>query len=478
MNPNEFNQWAMWRSAQRALIFFAAMAVTYLLGLGVDEAFAFAAIGDVTIEETTSKTTLQKAWKKVQAPLVKAFRSRNEVWKWLKDAPPYTSIDYSAREMLIPLHISKQGGAAHIDEFGYQANPYTNAPQEITVNWTILSQRFAASLTAKRLDKQQKGRRGQIVRQFKYQAMQAMDSVSNRVTQTAFGYSTAVVCKVASASNVSGNQWDLTLKDAYGEANLDDAAFLAGFFAVKDRICLERSGSLVSNSIPGVVNTVTESTGVIRVTFPGSLTPTANDVIKFANNALDGISAYTLADHTDDDLWPVGMMDALKSTTVHGLASTTEENWAAGYANSSGGRLSRLTIRKMRQGIKNNGGGRMTDLWLDEQVENDFLESQEATLRVSGTKGLKMDLGTTDDDFRIRSSDRVPPGFAIGFDRNNSFHRFMGMDMPESDDAGLGWEDGEKVPNQSAMTFDIEFEYGYVTTNRGNLAYAEGLTRQ
>jgi hypothetical protein len=467
------------RSFERAVCLLAALLVSHLLGFGQHGAAAAATflIGDITITQTTSQTTLQKAWRKVQAPLVKAFRSRNAVWKWLKDAPAYTSIDYSAREMLIPIHITRQGGAAHIPEFGIQANPSTNPPQEITVSWSLLSQRFAASLTAKRLDKAQAGRKGQVVRQFKFQAMQAMDGVANRVTQTAFGYSTGVVCKVLSSASVSGNTYDLTLCDAYGEAAMDDSIFLAGFFAIGDFIALKRAGSLVANSAGGLVSAITPATGVIRVAFNGSLTPTAGDSVLFANNALTGLT-FTLADHTDDNKWPTGMLDALKSSSVHGLATSSASEWAAGYADATGGRFTKMKYRKMRQGIKNHGGGELNELWIDEQVENDFIESQDGFVRYGDTRSFALDGAIKESGLKIRSGDRVPPGHAIGLDRNNSFHRFMGMDMPDDDEAGLGWEDGEKIPHTSAMAFSIEFEYGYVTTNRGNMAYCEQLTRQ
>lgn len=461
-------------SLQRLGFLLVMLLVGHMFGLDLQHAFAFAVIGDTaTISPTTSTGTLQKAWRKVQGPLVKGFRSRNKEWKLLKDVPQYDEIDYSAREMLIPVDLNRQGGAAHIPEGGYEGNPTTRPPEEITVNWTLLSQRFSATLTAKRLDRTQKGRKGQVTRQFKYSAIKAMDSVSARVSHAFYGYNTAVICKTSTVG--TGATQTLTLIDGYGETGsaFDNPAFLAQFFAVGDKIALVRAGALVANAVGDITN-VSETAGTVDVTWSGSVTSANGDSIVFANNALAGLT-WTLTANTDYLKWTPGLLDALKSTSLHGL---THAAWVAGYASSSGGRFSRLTVRKMKQGIANKGGGVMNTLLLDEQVENDFVQGQEAAARFGDTKSFSLGLGMDEKEYKVFSSDRMLPGFAVGMDRNNSFHRFLGIDMPEGEDGDLGWEDGHKMENQNSLLFNIDFEYGWVTTNRGNLAYAEGLTRQ
>ena len=176
-------------------------------------------------------------------------------------------------------------------------------------------------------------------------------------------------------------------------------------------------------------------------------------------------------------MWPIGLLDALKTASVHGLSNATVPAWDVGYESTSGGRFSRLKFRKMKQGIANKGGGTMNQLILAEGVENDWLQGQEAAVRFGDTKSFSLDMERSK-DFKVRVSDRTPSGHAIGMDTRNSFHRFLGMDMPESDDAGMGWEDGHKLENQNAMVFGIDFEYGWVTTSRANLAYESGLTEQ
>src|SRR5690606_16367154 len=152
-------------------------------------------------------------------------------------------IDYSAREMTIPVDLNRQGGAAHIPEGGYEANPQTVNVEEITVVWTILSQRWTTSLTAKRLEASAKGRQGQVTRQFKYQAVKAMESVSRRISESFYGYRSGLICKTS--TNATSASQTLTLIVAYGESSLDNSAYLAGFFAVGDKIAIVRSGALL-----------------------------------------------------------------------------------------------------------------------------------------------------------------------------------------------------------------------------------------
>lgn len=420
----------------------------------------------------TTAANLNKVWRKIQGPLVKGFRTQNPEWKWLKDVPQYSAIDYSAREMLAPVDLNRQGGAAHIPEGGYEANPQTVNVEEITFVWTILSQRWSTSLTVKRLDGTGKGRRGQIERQFRYQAVKAMQSVSRRVSESFYGYRSGIICKTS--TNATSASQTLTLIDAYGESSLDGAAYLAGFFAVGDKIAIVRAGALVTNGI-GTITAITPATPSIAVTMIGSCDVDANDEIYFANHALSGLTA-TLAANTDYNLWTPGLLDALKTASVHGLS---HNDWLPGYASTAGGSFSRLKFRKMRQGIRNKGGGELNLLILAEGVENDFLARQEAAARFADTKSFTLDLSRGEEKkLQVRVSDRTPPGHAIGLDTRNSFHRFMGMDMPESEDAGIGWEDGHKMENQNALLFGIDFEYGWVTTNRGNMAYESGLTEQ
>ena len=465
-------------SLERTFWLALMLLVGHLLGFGHHSAFAFAVIGDAaTITPTTSASSLNKVWRKIQGKLVKGFRARNPEWKWLKDVPMYNDIDYSAREMLVPVDLNRQGGAAHIPEGGYEANPQTVNVEEITVTWTVLSQRFSATLTAKRLDASSKGRQGQVTRQFKYQAVKAMESVSRRVSEAFYGYRTGVVAKTSTdATQASGTY---TLIDAYSESGLDGAAYIAGFFAVGDIVALVRADALVTNAI-GTITAVTPATPSITVTWAGSVDSDAGDSVVFANNALAGLT-HTLAANTDYNGWTPGLLDALKTDSVHGLATSSVPAWGPGYSATSGGRFSRLKFRKMRQGIRNHGGGEMNLLILTEGVENDWLQGQEAAARFSDTKSFSLDLARSS-DFKVRVSDRVPPGHAIGLDSRNSFHRFLGMDMPDGDgdgdDGGVGWEDGHKMENQNALLFGIDFEYGWVTTNRGNMAYESGLTEQ
>jgi hypothetical protein len=422
------------------------------------------AVADTTI--TTAGSTLAKLWRKVQGNLLVGFKSSTEEYGWVKDGTKTYEIDASAREITAPIDIVRQGGASFIPEGGYEARPGTNAPQEVTLTWSNLTQSFTVTDVANLLDK--RNRNVEIQRQMKYQVLKAIESVSRRVGQSFYGYSTGVVAKTSTnATQASG---EYTLIDAYGESTLDGAAYLARFFAVGDYVALIRSAALVTNAI-GSVTAVNETTGTITVTWAGSVDSDAGDSIVFANSREN-----TTIAGTDYLLWPYGLLDGMKSTSLEGLSGGDYPNWTVARGGSGGGRFNSVTLRKMRQAVKNRSGLKTDMLIWSQGVENDVFENSLSARRFNESI---MDLdGAVKTKEEQRTSERVLPGYAI-VGNSGAMRKFTLQDrFPDEDANAPAFMDGDKLQDRKARQFSVDISYAFVWTNRGGFAYESGLTEQ
>lgn len=422
------------------------------------------AVADTTI--TTAGTTLNKLWRKVQGNMLTGFKAKTEEYSWVKDGTKRFEVDVSAREITSPIDIVRQGGASFYAEDGYEARPGTNAPQEVTLTWSNLTQSFSITQVAKALD--MRSRNVQIQRQLKYQAIKAMEAVSRRIGQSFYGYSTGVVCKTSTDATQSSGTY--TLIDAYGESTLDGAAYLARFFAVGDWIALIRSAALVANAI-GQITAISESAGTIDVTWNGSVNSDPNDSIVFANSREN-----TTIAGTDYNLWPTGLLDVLKSTSQHTLSGSTYPNWAASTADTSGGRMTSVRLRKMRQAAYNKSGANPDMLIWSQGVENDVFDGMQAGRRFNESI-IDLD-GAVKTKETQRTSERVLPGYAI-MGNTNHFRTFTLQDaFPDEDPGAPSYADGDKLENKKAYQFSVDISYAFVCTNRAAFGYANALTEQ
>lgn len=419
-----------------------------------------------TLAYTTAGTTLNKAYRKIQGGMMKIFQSKTEEWQLFDEIPEH-DITLSAREMTVPIDCNPAYGTASIPEAGREANPVTPNLDEITLTWINLNQRWTTSLTSKYLDK--KAAEGQVVRQLRYQAMKAMEALSNRVGQQFYGFSTGVVCKqstVATSATIT-----LTLKDAYGDADLDDAAYLSSFFVAGDWIALVRSAALVTNAIGEITSTAVA--GEIVVVFIGTVTSADNDQIVFANNAVS--SGNTLAANTDYNKWPVGLKDACESASVHGLANTSVANWDVALLSDVAGRYSIIKERKARQALQNKGDGKLELRILSNGVQNDMVDGQLAAVRFSTGMNMEFDGSIKSKGVTEFTSRKVPPKHVFLSDKD-AFAKFSLV--PKPTEGAPSWADGDKAEDINALKFSVDFPYGFVVQSRRKMALYSNCTEQ
>lgn len=425
------------------------------------------AITSVLGTATRAGTELNVAWVKAQSKLLKGFNTKTEEWAWLQSLPTF-DVDYSAREITCPVDVYRGTHSAIIPEGGYEARPYTPNLAETSVVWSNYNHRFAATYTSRYLD--QTGKRNQIVKQFKYQMMKAIEGLSDTVGRDFYGNSTGLWCKTSTAATASSGT-AYTLIDAYSltETHADQASFLGYFFNENDTVALVRSAALVTNAI-GTVTAVNRSTPSITVTWNGSVSSASGDAIVLAGS----IENTTLTGGTNYNKALVGWMDIIASASLHGLSNTVGE-WSVGLADTAGGRFSGVKLRKHKQAIQNFGGGTLTDVIWSNGVSNDTFASQSGALQFTDPFAMELDGEATARGIKFRTSRKVPPGYVLSYDRS-AVSKFNLLDF-----AGEGdqmWDDGDKMEGQNAKAYGIDLPLAMVTTCRKKIAYSNQLTEQ
>jgi hypothetical protein len=412
---------------------------------------------------TTAATTLNKAYRKMQAGLQRGFQNLNEEWDLFDEIANF-DITISAREMTVPVDLNRAGRSSYIPEGGLEKNPVTPPLEELTLTWANLNERWLTTLTAKYLD--QKSQAGMVIRQLRLQAMKALDAISNTVSWNFYGFSTGIACQTTTVATQASGTY--TLANAFGISALGNAAYLASMYSIYDRVALIRAGALVANAI-GQITAVDGTAGTLAITWNGSVTSASGDNIVFANS----VENTTIAG-TDYNLAPVGLLDMMTSTSVHGLSGATVPNWNPALANVAGGQMSGLKIRKARRAIGNLSTGEENLVIWSQGVEDSTIENEKTgVMRFNSTLGMELDASVKAKGITFFTSRKVPPGFAFILDK-----RAIGKVtlLPKPDSGTPPWSDGDKMENRNALQFSIDFPYAMVLRNRRAIAYYSGLT--
>ena len=413
---------------------------------------------------TTAGTTLNKAYRKMQGGMYQAYQSMNEEWDLIDDIPEQ-DITISAREMTTVVDLNAAGRSSMIPEGGLEDNPVTPGLEEVTLTWVNMNERWMTTLTAKYLDS--RAQAGQLIRQLRVQAMKATEAMSNTASWQFYGFSTGVACKTSTVATQASGAY--TLIDAFGVSGLGDAAYLASMFTIYDRVALVRAGALVTNAI-GQITAVDATAGTITVTWNGSVTSANGDSIVFANSVEN-----TTIDGTDYNKAPVGLLDALTSTSVHGLSGATVGNWNNALASTTAGRFSGLKLRKGRQALQNFGNGKLDLVIWSNGVENDTIEAERAAARFASTFGMELDGSVKAKGVEFFTSRKAIPGYVIGMD-SDAFGKFSLLPKPKK--GTPPWSDGDKMENRNALQFSIDWPYAYVVRSRRKMFYYSNQSEQ
>lgn len=407
----------------------------------------------------TTNSGVNKIWRKVQGDLQTALQFECEEWEMLDELKEF-DIDWSAREITVPVDLNEGAGVATIPEGGDEARPSSPNAEEITLTWQHFNKRFTISKIARWID--EKDREAQIERQILFQGMHAVRDIKRHYSDYSYGFSTGYLARLASDPGGAGTTHTLTLDDGYGVAGIDTVAYITAMFKPGDAIALVRSGSLVSNAI-GTIDAggVDASAGTLAVTWNGSVDPAADDYVVKANS----LENTTIAG-TDYNRGLVGWLDATSSASVHSLSSSSVANWDIAYSDTTSGRFSGTKLHRVKQEIANEGGGTANLVLWSQGVERDVLEQVKASVRFDSPFDLEIDGSTKSRGVKFMATRRVPPGYVFIADKK-SVRKMTLLPKPGQP----AWEDGYKLQDKSGFVFSLDYPVAQVWLNRKNTAY-------
>jgi hypothetical protein len=414
----------------------------------------------------TTVSTLAKGYRKKATKLYTAFKDKVDEFSWVDDIDD-EEIQASGRENLIPLDIGRGYGAHMVSDGSYEARTISRAMNEGSFSFVQANSRFFISTLAKAFD--QKAKEAQIIRQIKYQSKKSLEALARRVGLQFYGFSTGIVCETG--TNATATTQTLSLADGFGDSTIDGNAYLSSLFEIGDRVAgldASNSNALLSNGLGEVTAKISD--GTLEITFDGSVDFDANDNLTFANAVTD-----TTVTASDYNKWPVGLLDICTSSSVHGLATSSEANWAAAVNNTSGGRFSYVKLKNIRQQIANKGAGKLTDIVWAQGVEND-VEAGERAARVYESSAMDLDGSIKAKGVTFRTSDLVPPEHVFGFDRSGWGKKII-TDKP-AEDGMLDFGDLYKAEDRAGWKGGFDLIYALVCRSRGKFARYADLTEQ
>jgi len=417
-----------------------------------------------TYAVTTSKTDVNGVWRKVQAPLQEAAQYMVDEWDMLDEVQTF-EVDWSAREITMPLDLSDDVGVASIPEGGFEARPSSPNPTDATLTWILFNARFTVSKTAKFIDL--KNRQAMLERQIIFQGRKKLQAFARRIGEYFYGFSTGVLAKVVS---VTGDV--IVVKDQYGIAGLGSttAPFKAGqpFKKGEYVAVLNPTGP----ALRGIAQVAAQDNTVPNFTFATGTTPAgtaANDLLVMGNS----VENTTLAGGTDYNNALLGLLDICTSTSIQNVSSATFPKWAVGFSDTTSTRYTGIKLRKAKQGILNSGGGTLNQILWANGVENDVTAQLQAGLRFQDSFAMELDGMPKAKGVDIKTTRFVPNGFVFMFDRK-SLRKLSLLPKPGQP----AWDDGYKLQDQSGFIFPIDYPCQLVVTNRANFGYAQNQSEQ
>lgn len=439
-----------------------AVLVASLMGYDFSHSGIFMVGAVATYTPDTARTTFVKLYKKIQTKLFTGFKFKVEEYNDIELGK--FEVNWSAREILFPLDLNEGGGVASIPEGGWEAFPSSPTIEEATTTWIQFNKRFTVTKIAQYIDEVQ-GVSPQIKRQFKHQGIKMVQAVAWQYGLYHYGQSTGVIAKV-----LGGTTTIPTLKDAYGITGLAasgsayDKAYLGRLFKVGERVAvLDPAGP----ALRGIKTITAVDTTNGAITFDSAQAGTvANDLIVYANS----IENTTLAGGTDYNKGVVGLMEVLTGASLHGL---THPNWSAAYSDATSGRFNGTKLQRMKDELGNwaPDGASLNTLVMDQAVYRDTVAQYMGSVRFDDPSALEIEGEVKAKRVKIKKTRRVPPGLVAGY-WDGAWKRMTLFDSVEAPDSFM---DGDKLENQNAMVFMVDFPYQYVTTARKAFTY---LTNQ
>ena len=421
----------------------------------------------------TTVSNLAELHKKTNTEVMVGLKRKTEELDWFDDLPDLKLVP-SGNEMRLVLDISYQPDTtAMIPDGGFEAVQTTQAPNHGTLTFVQMNARYAFTTLYKGFEA--KGRAGMIQKNVTFMAVKAIEQFARKIGLQTYGFSTGTKAVIAATAGAAGTvQAGMQIKNAFGSTLIPgtataDKTYLSFIFRVGDPIALVRTGTLVEFGVVTASPSVGSGVGFIDATFNSSITPTLGDLI--VNAA--AVTGATLSE-TDTGRWPVGLLDACTSASVHGL-SGTGNNWNVGFSDTTGGRMSFVRKEALANGLWNNGGVKLNRVIWSQGVRRDTIAGERgsmvydsASTNLDGEVGMK---GVKD-----MTSVLVPTGLVFGYN-NECITKKALSDLPNYE-SGPGIFELDKVQDKGAYSASFNYIYLRAIVNRGGIGYLSNLQEQ
>jgi hypothetical protein len=411
-------------------------------------------------------SSLNKFWRKIQGNVAVAFAHGKRPEKQFYNSLTAFEAAPSAYEVTFPLDIAERGGVASITDGGFMAKASSVNAQEATVSAVHFNARFSISDISKYSDR---GMANQLARQIVVQAKQKAEAHNEHFADYFHGTSSAVLA--TSDSDISGTSGQaITLAAGYGTAGITNAKFLASMWKVGDRgVALSSADALIDGADSFFeVTGVNKTTGVITVTFDGSVTYSTNGMRLYKANNLEGTTA---AGGSDLSKGLVGLQDIFEATSLHNVSGSTYANWTAAYSDTNAGLFTPAKFRRGKDEIMNDGGVEADTLFLAQGVYRSMLSQERAGLRYEDAAALSFDGDVKAKGVKIISTKGVPPGYVRMMAKSalNKWEILPTTDNPS-------WGDLQPSETLAGAYGRVDWYGNVVCKNRKGLAYWTSAT--
>ncbi len=418
----------------------------------------------------TTVSTVADLYEKTNTNVKTGIKLVTEEAKWFRSYP-VENIVVSGNENRVPLIITQPISPSFIPDGGSERIMSTPAPTHGTFLPVQMNVRFGYTGLAAALTN--RARAGMIESQTDYQAQMAVYSIGRGIGITTYGTSVGTIAVVKTTGASSATQV-VPLKNAYGsstwcpggDADVQDT-YLSNLFRVGDHVALIRSASLVEFGAVTAAPSASSGIGYIDVTFTSAITPTANDLIVFAN--ADGDSTITGTDYNN---MPYGFTDAMLGSTVMNLATTA--GWpASGSTSTTTQRLTFAVKEKMINDCWNAAGVTIDRFITAQGVRRDAISGELTKRRYDGSDtDIEGDLDAGDGEQFFTSQLAIPKSLLGWYSKAVS--KIELSDLPD-DGASKGIFKLDKVQGKSQMAAAYDYFYQRIFSSRGALGYATNL---
>ena len=272
-------------------------------------------------------TVINEVWRPVYGELVQGLRMLTPEWENLKRLKNFSQL--SPRAINWPVDLRFGGGIAATEDGGSLARAESASPVEATDTWKHFVGRFEVGFDELDAEGGSKFSEQEIEKQVRYQAADKLKSFRRAVAMMFYGKNTGVLFHVASADDGAD---EIVVDNFYGVTGLAVPDRIRDYINPNhDYIAIHDTSSSDAELVRAQVTEIDESTNTISLASGTDLSGVADgDKVVLANQVITD-------EGSDLDRWMNGLLTLCRDTTVHGISSNDEPDWAAGVDESGYG---------------------------------------------------------------------------------------------------------------------------------------------